>query len=45
MIMVIPNLILCSFDIFDKTVFDFVGIQSIFFFFLATILIMATFNF
>ena len=44
MIMVIPNLILCSFDIFDKTVFDFVGIQSIFFF-LATILIMATFNF
>ena len=33
MIMVIPNLILCSFDIFDKTVFDFAGIQSIFFLF------------
>ena len=40
-----PNLILCSFDIFDKRVFSFVVIKSIVFFFLATILIMAMFNF
>ena len=40
-----PNLIPCSFDIFDKSVFAFIGINSIVFFFLATILIMAMFNF
>ena len=40
-----PNLILCSFDIFDKRVFDFAGIKSIVFFFSVTILIMTMSNF
>ena len=37
---------ICSFDIFEKRVFGFVGIKWIvFFFFLATILIMEMINF
>ena len=40
-----PTLIICSIDIFDKRAFCFVGIESIGFFFLASILIMAMFNF
>ena len=39
------NLILCSFDLFEKGTFDFISIKSIVFFFLATILAMAMFNF
>ena len=40
-----PNLILRSFNIFNKRVFGFVGIKSIVFFFLATVLITAMSNF
>ena len=39
------NLILRSFNIFNKRVFGFVGIKSIVFFFLATVLITAMSNF
>ena len=44
-IIVISKLILCFLDLFDKSVFDFAGLESIVFFFLATILIMLMFNF
>ena len=39
-----PNLILQAFDIFNKRIICFVGIYLIYFFFLATILIITMFN-